>query len=129
MSDLKSIVHVDDDTDILEITRMALQLVDTFDLHQFSSSVEALGAIVEIKPDLLLLDVMMPDLTGPELWEKVRRHPKTEGMPAIFMTAKAEDQLSTELLSRGALDVVTKPFDPMTLGAQIREAWALTPTA
>ena len=124
MSDLKTILHVDDDEDILEITRMALQLVDKFELHQCSSGPEALSVIDSVKPDLLLLDVMMPEMTGPELWEEVRAQPANHGMPVVFMTAKAESKISAELMERGALKVVTKPFDPMTLGSQIRAAWA-----
>jgi len=123
-TELKRIVHVDDDEDILEIARMALQLVDSFDLHQFSSAAAALKDIDDIAPDLLLLDVMMPDMTGPELWDELRRRGQDHAPPAVFMTAKAEERLAVELRERGALDVVTKPFDPMTLGARIRDAWA-----
>lgn len=124
MPELKTILHVDDDEDILEITRMALQLVDQFELRQFDSGEAALEAIPEVQPDLLLLDVMMPGMTGPELWDNVRSRPGTADIPAVFVTAKAEDKMSNELRQRGALEVVTKPFDPMTLGAQLRAAWA-----
>ncbi len=124
MTELKTILHVDDDEDILEITRMALQMVDTFELHQCSSGSAALEAIGAVNPDLLLLDVMMPEMTGPELWEAVRSRQDSANIPVIFMTAKAENTLSAELRNKGALEVVTKPFDPMTLGSQIRAAWA-----
>jgi len=124
MTELKTILHVDDDEDILEITRMALQLVDTFELHQCASGSAALEAIDAVNPDLLLLDVMMPEMTGPELWEAVRSREDSADIPVVFMTAKAENTLSAELRNRGALEVVTKPFDPMTLGSQIRAAWA-----
>ena len=124
MSELKTILHVDDDEDILEITRMALQLVDTFELHQCDCGPDALEALDSMNPDLLLLDVMMPGMTGPELWEKVRARPDRAEIPVVFMTAKAETKISTDLMNRGALKVVTKPFDPMTLGAELRTAWA-----
>jgi CheY-like chemotaxis protein len=124
LTELKMILHVDDDEDILEITRMALQLVDTFELRQCSSGREALQAIDGLDPDLLLLDVMMPEMTGPELWDAIRERTGRTDIPAVFMTAKAESRISEDLMDRGALKVVTKPFDPMTLGALIREAWA-----
>lgn len=124
MAELKTILHVDDDEDIIEITRMALQLVDTFEVHQCASGDEALKVIDSVRPDLLLLDVMMPGMTGPELWDHLRARPQTAGIPVVFMTAKAEARISDDLMERGALQVVTKPFDPMTLGAQIRAAWA-----
>lgn len=123
MAELSKILHVDDDEDILEITRMALQMVDDFELDQFSSCPPALDAIADVKPDLLLLDVMMPGMTGPEMWDAVKAMPTLDGLPVIFMTAKAEERLAQDLRGRGALEVVTKPFDPMTLGARIREAW------
>ena len=123
MTELRRILHVDDDEDILEITRIALQLADEFELHQCSSGPEALEAIDCVDPDLLLLDVMMPVMTGPELWEAVRARPRFRGMPAVFMTAKAESRLSNDLRERGALDVMTKPFDPMTLGSNLRALW------
>ena len=124
MAELNTILHVDDDEDILEITRMALQLVDSFDLHQCLRTADALAAVPRVKPDLLLLDYMMPEMSGPELWAAVRQVPGFETVPAIFMTAKAEDRIYSELRDAGALDVVTKPFDPMTLGAHIRSVWA-----
>ncbi|MBF9042897.1 response regulator [Rhodobacterales bacterium HKCCE4037] len=123
MTELKTILHVDDDEDILEIARMALTLVDSFDLHQFKTGTEALQAIETIQPDLLLLDVMMPNMSGPDVWKgavaKLGRD-----IPTIFMTAKAEDEMSVELKTSGALEVITKPFDPITLGSQIRTVWA-----
>jgi DNA-binding response OmpR family regulator len=124
MSELRTILHVDDDEDILEIARMALEMVDDFDLHQFPSGADALEGLKSLSPQLFLLDVMMPGMSGPELSQKIKAHPDHRDTPTIFMTAKAEDATSKELLEAGALDVITKPFDPMTLGAQIRTIWA-----
>ncbi len=124
MSDLTHIFHVDDDQDILEIARVALSVIDNFSLQQHSSGQDALDAIGDAKPDLLLLDVMMPGMTGPDLWNKIREAPGKSDVPAIFMTAMAEDAMADELIGIGALAVITKPFDPMQLGEQIRTAWA-----
>ena len=124
MAELENIFHVDDDEDILDITLMSLEIVDSFTVRQFSSGQKALDAVTSIAPDLLLLDVMMPSMTGPDLWEAIKKLPGCENIPTIFMTAKAENSLSQELIELGALAVITKPFDPMTLGAVIRAAWA-----
>ena len=124
MTELRTILHVDDDEDILEIARMALEMVDDFELHQFQSGAAALEGLKTLSPQLFLLDVMMPGMPGPELSEAIKAHPEHRDTPTIFMTAKAEDATSKELLEAGALDVITKPFDPMTLGAQIRAIWA-----
>ncbi|WP_292292564.1 response regulator [Marivita sp.] len=124
MSELRTILHVDDDEDILEIARMALELVDNFELHQFSSGPDALEGLKTLSPQLLLLDVMMPGMTGLQMSEIVKSDPRHGDIATIFMTAKAEDTASKELLDSGALDVITKPFDPMSLGEQIRTIWA-----
>ncbi len=126
MGELKKILHVDDDEDILEITRLALQIVDSFELYQFPSGPAALEALRAETPDLLLLDVMMPGMTGPELWERIRQMPGGADIPAVFVTAKAETEMARDLRARGALEVVTKPFDPMTLGDKLRAAWAMS---
>ncbi len=103
---------------------MALELVDTFEIHQFSSGPAALASLQTITPQLLLLDVMMPGMTGPELSRQIKTIDQHRDIPVIFMTAKAEDTMTKELIDAGALDVITKPFDPMTLGAQIRGIWS-----
>lgn len=117
------ILHVDDDRDTLEITRLALQLVDSFIVHQFDNAEAALSQALELRPDLLLLDVMMPGMSGPELWSALRIMQGADEIPTIFMTARADDDASADLVRQGALHVIIKPFDPMTLGAEIREAW------
>jgi CheY-like chemotaxis protein len=124
MPKLSTILHVDDDFDIRDIVQMSLSMDDTLTLYQSSSGPEALDFLATTRPDLLLLDVMMPGMTGPELWEKVKALPGDyPEIPTIFMTAKAEDSLSKELLKQGAIAVITKPFDPMSLGPDIRTAW------
>ncbi|UWQ97470.1 response regulator [Rhodobacteraceae bacterium M385] len=122
---MTTILHVDDDFDIRDIVQMSLSLDDSLTLHQCSSGNEALDYLQADLPDLLLLDVMMPGMTGPELWAKVKELPGAyANIPTIFMTAKAEDSLSKELLEQGAIGVITKPFDPMSLGDDIRAVWA-----
>lgn len=125
MPELTTILHVDDDFDIRDIVQMSLSLVESLALNQCSSGEEALDYLQSNQPDLLLLDVMMPGMTGPELWAKIKELPGNHAnIPTIFMTAKAEDSLSKELLEQGAIGVITKPFDPMSLGDDIRAVWA-----
>ncbi|QXT40858.1 response regulator [Gymnodinialimonas ceratoperidinii] len=124
MPKLSTILHVDDDFDIRDIVQMSLSMDDSLTLYQSSSGPEALDFLATTRPDLLLLDVMMPGMTGPELWAKIKALPEGYAeIPTIFMTAKAEDSLSKELLQQGAIAVITKPFDPMSLGPDIRSAW------
>lgn len=118
---MMKLLHIDDDVDILELTKMSLELSEDFDVVSCSSGKDALLAVKHFMPDVLLLDVMMPGMTGPETLEKMRTISGLEAVPAIFMTARLGES-QTELLALGAKDVIAKPFDPMTLGTQIKSA-------
>lgn len=120
MSKVTKVVHVDDDDDILTIARMALELVGEFDVTQFTSAREALDNLEGAQPDLFLLDVMMPDMDGPELLGALRKRPQYQKTPVVFMTAKVDRQFSDSLIQAGALACITKPFDPMTLADQLK---------
>ncbi|MDG4648739.1 response regulator [Roseibacterium sp. SDUM158017] len=127
MTDLRCIVHVEDELDILEFTRMALEIVGGFEVVQFSSPEQALADIEHHSPDLFLLDYMMPGMSGPELWRQLRTRPRFRNTPAIFMTAKVDIETAEALRSMGALQVIKKPFDPMTLSSSIEIAWETMP--
>lgn len=116
------ILHVEDDADIREIAHMALTLSGDFEVLQSASGEEALRQVEGFLPDVLLLDVMMPGMTGRETLEHMRKLPSTAHIPAIFMTARAQQTDIDELLATGAVKVISKPFDPLSLGTQIREA-------
>lgn len=115
------VLHVDDDANIRALTALAFDLTGDTVVHSAASGAEALRLLAEgIRPDLLLLDVMMPDMDGPGLLDRIRTQPDGASTPAIFMTAQTQDHERAALLARGAIGVIIKPFDPMTLGGQIR---------
>lgn len=116
------LLHVDDDADILELAKMSLELMDDIEVVDCVSGEEALSTVEEFKPDVFLLDVMMPSMSGPETLEKLRQVPGLETVPAIFMTAQVGVGTWTELFDLGATEVIAKPFDPMTLGVEIKAA-------
>lgn len=120
---LKKILYVEDEKDIQAIARMALEMVGKFTVRACSSGAEALAAIAEFKPDLILLDVMMPDMDGPTTLARLREHPSGAGIPAVFMTAKVQAHEIENLKQAGAAEVIAKPFDPMTLSDSIRRIW------
>lgn len=124
MEQLKRILHVDDDDDIRVIVKMALELVGQFEVAQFSSGADALKGAAAFAPQMFLLDVMMPEMTGEETWQNLRKIPGLENVPAIFLTAKAEEAFAERLLAQGCLAVITKPFDPIDLCTQLNEHWA-----
>jgi len=123
MQELSKILHVEDDLDIQAIAQIALETIGGFEILQCSSGQEALKAAPDFKPDLFLLDVMMPGMTGPETLAALRELPGMADVPAIFMTAKAQRDEVAEFLALGAIEVVVKPFEPMELAGEIRAAW------
>ena len=124
MPELKKIVYADDEPDIREVVSITLSAIGNYDVVAYESGVEALEKAASENPDLILLDVMMPGLTGPETLAEFRKRPETQDVPAIFITAKAQAHEVEWLMDTGATGVVTKPFDPTTLTKRIEEIWA-----
>ncbi|OIQ77785.1 phosphate regulon transcriptional regulatory protein PhoB [mine drainage metagenome] len=120
---LPRILHVEDDADIREIALIALETVGGLTVEQCASGKEAIMRVSTFQPDLFLLDVMMPSMTGEETLLALREMPQFSSTPVIFMTAKAQYSEVENLKRQGALDVITKPFDPMELANQILAIW------
>ena len=123
MSELKKILYVEDEPDIQAVARIALADVGGLTLEVCSSGKAALEKAADFKPDLLLLDVKMPEMDGPNTLEALRRLPATANTPAIFMTAKVQTHEVAHFKTIGVIDVVAKPFDPMTLAQTLRNIW------
>lgn len=120
---LKNILLVEDDSDIQEVAKMALSIVGGFNVVVCSSGAEALERVKEFSPQLILLDVMMPEMDGIMTFEKLRKIPQTETTPVIFMTAKVQPHEVAAYKTKGAQDVIAKPFDPMSLSKILMEIW------
>jgi CheY-like chemotaxis protein len=125
---LRKVMLVEDNADIRTIVRAALEMVGGLEVRAFESGAEALDAIAEFDPQLVLLDVMMPDLDGPGVLGQLRERPATAALPVVFLTAKSVHSEIERLKALGALGVLTKPFDPMTLHQQVKALWATAPT-
>lgn len=121
---LSRILYVEDDADVRHLASFALKAVGGFTVEACASGEEALARAEGFAPQLLLLDVMMPGMDGPTTLEKLRTLPGLATTPAIFMTAKVQPQEVARYRALGSLDVISKPFDPMTLPAALREIWA-----
>ena len=121
---LARILYVDDDPDVRQVAKLALEAVGGFTLECCSSGDEALRALPRFRPDLIVLDVMMPGMDGPTTLSKLRELPEASGVPAMFMTAKVQPEEIVELKQVGVLGIIPKPFDPMTLAQTVRELWS-----
>jgi CheY-like chemotaxis protein len=123
-SSLHRILHVEDDADIQAIARLALEGVGGFETATCGTGEEALRLARSFHPDLILLDVMMPDMDGVTTLRRLREDPQTAAIPVVFMTAKVQQEEVARLREAGALEVLMKPFDPMTLAQALRQIWA-----
>ena len=120
---LKKVLYVEDDADIRTIASLALEAVGGLTLQACASGAQALAHAAGFAPDLVLLDVMMPGMDGPTTLARLRDLPATRDVPVIFMTAKVQASEVQHYRALGALGVISKPFDPMTLAAQVQALW------
>ncbi|MBT5873027.1 MAG: response regulator [Candidatus Latescibacteria bacterium] len=120
---LNRILMVEDEPDIQTIARLALEAVGGFQVEICDSGNRALEVAPNWKPDLIMLDVMMPGIDGPTTLQRLREIPELKQTPVIFMTAKVQPQEVAGYKNMGALDVVAKPFDPMTLAEKVKSIW------
>jgi len=123
---LERILYVEDDPDIQAIALMVLETISGFAVEPCSSGSEALSKATAFSPDLVLLDVMMPGMDGPETLQGLRQLPQLANTPIVFMTAKVQPQEVKGYLDLGAVGVIAKPFDPMTLTDELQKIWAAT---
>ncbi|HMX61709.1 MAG TPA: response regulator [Candidatus Sumerlaeota bacterium] len=109
MSRKARILAVDDENDILLIVRTSLK--DEYDVDTASSGAEALQKIQDNPPDLVILDMMMPEMDGIEVLEEIRRMTQTATTPVIFLTGVSDKAKIREALDKGTQYYITKPFN------------------
>ena len=115
----KRILVIDDENDIREVAALALETAGDFEVLTADGGRAGLMAAHEKRPDLILLDVMMPELDGPSTFLELRRSDDTRSIPVIFLTAKVQAADRRRLSDLGALGILAKPFDPMHLADDI----------
>lgn len=121
---VERILLIDDEPDIRAVAELSLEQVGGFSLDSAASGEEGLERARAQRPDLVLLDMMMPGLDGLETLALFRADPEIAGIPVIFMTARSQPAELEEYLAAGALGVILKPFDPMELPNEIRKLTA-----
>ncbi len=121
MAEIRKILHVEDDPDIREITFLALAELGGFELLQCASGEDALEKAVAFAPDLMVLDVMMPGLSGIETLSALRNLPELADTPAVFMTSKDVTSKEETQIRDGAIGAIQKPFDPVSLPDKLRQ--------
>lgn len=123
---LRTVLIVDDDADIREIVGFALELDPDWKVVGEAEGERAVGRAVETQPDVILLDVHLAGMDGPATLSALRADERTVEIPVLFLTANTRQADVERLLALGASGVLAKPFDPLSLGAQITRAmrWA-----
>ncbi len=120
---LKKVLYLEDDPHIAEIAMIALQDIGGFTVLHCATGADAVAKVSEFSPDLLLFDVMLPDMDGPQTLQAIRQIEHCDQLPVIFMTAKAQTHEQQQYIDLGALTVILKPFDAMMLGEQLTSIW------
>lgn len=118
------ILIIDDEPDIRRIAALALGRLGGHDLVETDNGYEGVRLAGEMAPDVILLDVMMPVVDGPTTFKALRADVRTAHIPVILLTAKAIGSQLQRLRELGAIAVLTKPFDPLQLEADVRSALA-----
>lgn len=114
------VLLVDDDPDVGALVSLALGQVAGYTVQVCGSSIDALERARSFRPDLILLDVMMPGMDGPETLKALRANETTASIPVIFMSAGADRDHAPQYRELGAMGVIPKPFDPSLLPATLR---------
>ena len=114
------VLLVDDEEDIRKIGRLSLEAVGRFQTLVASSAREGIALAAAELPDLILMDMMMPNMDGLAALAELRRRPELRHIPVVFMTAKVQPFEVAHYLAMGAAGVIQKPFDPMMLPDELR---------
>jgi len=107
------IILIDDDEDFLKVMEMAM--MEKFDLLTEEDGIEGLNKIIKYEPDLIILDIMLPKMSGLQICESIKNESYLKDIPVIFVSAKTEKKVIEKTRMLGALDYISKPFDPVDL--------------
>lgn len=123
MKELKKILYAEDEPDVQTVVELTVQTMSDYQIKVCDNGKKLLECVGEYNPDLILLDVMMPEMDGPTTFKNLQSDENTKNIPVIFMTAKAQVHEVETFKETGALGVITKPFDPINLCEEIQEIW------
>ncbi len=120
MADPFRVVLIDDDPDLRKLVQLTLEFSAGWEVTAAADGAEGLEAVRTVKPDVAVVDVMMPGMDGYEVCQRLKRDPETKDIPVVFLTARKElnEKRAEEV---GAQGVIVKPFEPDRLAEQLRE--------
>ena len=115
------VLYVDDEADLREVAQMSLELDPDLEVRCCSNGRDAIEAVLAWRPDLVLLDMMMPGMDGETTFRRICEATGSAAPPIAFITARASVSDKAKFLELGAKGVIAKPFDPMRLASEIRQ--------
>lgn len=116
-------MYVDDDPDILKIARLSLEKKGNYKVLSCESGIEALHEVEGFQPDLIILDVVMPDMDGIKTLRELQKNPETKKIPVFFMTSRLHPDELDFYERLGIAGILEKPFHPLTLSDQVKMLW------
>lgn len=123
IKELKTILYVEDDLHVRTTAKLVLEVIGKFEVRECSSGRDALLAARDFEPDLILLDMMMPELDGLNTLELLRRLPHLKNTPALFVTSMTTPADIARYVQAGAIGVIPKPVIPLRLTGQLHTLW------
>ena len=121
--DLQRIYYAEDEDDIRLIAKLALETFGDFIVEANESGVGIVEKATDFKPDLFLLDVMMPNVDGIAAYKALADAPELKDIPVVFITAKVQPDEVNKFREMGVADIISKPFDPQNLTERLKEIW------
>jgi CheY-like chemotaxis protein len=118
---LHKLLVIDDEDNIREVASLSLELTEGWTVITASGGSAGAALALSMAPDAILLDVMMPDMDGPSTFRALQKQNATKFIPVIFLTAKVQAADREKLMQVGVRGIIGKPFDPLTLGQQIKD--------
>jgi CheY-like chemotaxis protein len=119
--EIRKILLAEDEEDIRKVAQISLQFRGGWTVSLATDGEECLAKAAAERPDLILLDCMMPKLDGYETCRRLKQDPALREIPVIFLTARSQESEVRKGLALGAVGYLIKPFNPMSLAAEIRE--------
>lgn len=123
MKELKKILYAEDEPDVQTIVELTIQTMSDYEIKICNNGKKLLECVEEYEPDLILLDVMMPEMDGPATFKNLQANENTKSIPVIFVTAKAQVHEVEKFKEIGSWGVITKPFAVMSLCDELQKIW------
>lgn len=119
---IKQILVIDDEDDIRKLTQTCLEIMGGWQVLTASSGSEGLAKAQLEQPDVILLDIMMPDMDGQATFQQLQANPATRNIPVILLTARGRSNNESLFAELGVKGVINKPFNPLKLADQVAAA-------